>query len=558
VKVLRPRDFVFFAAGALAYFLIGRLSLCFAFTQANASAVWLLSGLSIGALARFGPRYGVSVFLGSLVLNAIVARQHDVSAGTAWLSAVGIALGSVGEALLGAFFARRLFGSSPYLGTPRGVLDLFLWVALVPALVSTGSGIATLSATGSLPSSQWLYVASTWALGNVAGTLLGAPLFFSESWRGWLRARLHEWESLALFALLVLLVLTISNVHFSGWLERWPKSWLAVPFMLWIAIRLGRRSTTVAAMLIMFLGVAQTMGGRPVFSADTPEQSLLALQFFVIMVAALGLTVSMVAHQLALQRQAMEAVLASQDLLESMVMEETSTLVATAMHDLQSPLHGIRNLLQLARTRAERLSGMDREHLLAQMQASVDRMLTMVASTLGPLKTPRENSARVARCDLGELVRRAAETERAAAKRKGLILLIEELPEQPIFVVTESVPVEHVLGNFLSNAVKFSSPGACVSLTLSETEEEVQLSVTDEGPGISAEDRPHIFSGTLRGNGARPTDGEPSSGLGLFLSARLAERLQGRVSCEGSEGGGSVFSLWLPKVTSDSAAHVSR
>jgi signal transduction histidine kinase len=243
----------------------------------------------------------------------------------------------------------------------------------------------------------------------------------------------------------------------------------------------------------------------------------------------------------------MEAVLASQTLLETMVIEEKSVMAATAMHDLQSPLHGIRNLLEFARTRPERLSGSDREHLLADMQASVDRMLSMVATTLAPMKTDRaESSDSFATCDVGALARRVIEADAPLAGSKG-VALQSAIPTAPVVVFAESIAVEHILGNFLTNAVKFSAPGATIVISVEETAESICLSVEDEGPGIPEEDRQEIFSGKIRAHGARPTSGEPSSGLGLYLAGRLAERLGARISCEAGRSGGSIFSLCLPR-----------
>jgi len=211
------------------------------------------------------------------------------------------------------------------------------------------------------------------------------------------------------------------------------------------------------------------------------------------MVTVLGLTVSTLAHQLRLQRKAMEAVLTSQTLLETMVIEEKSVFAATAMHDLQSPLHGIRNLLEFARARPERLSGSDREHLLADMQASVDRMLSMVATTLAPMKAERaEAFDSVAPCDVSALARRVAEAEAPLAGSKGIALRLA-IPTEPAVVIAESIAVEHILGNFLSNAVKFSAPGATIVISVEETAGSICLSVEDEGPGIPEEDRRRSF-----------------------------------------------------------------
>lgn len=544
----RSRYYLNNAAGALAYIVIGWLSLRFALTLSNCSAVWVLSGLCIGSLARFGNRYWPAVFFGPLVLNTIIALQDGAHWAPAFISAVGVAAAEVGEALLGAKFARRLLGDPPTITAPETVFGLLFWVSFLPALVSMGVSLIGLYFTGLIPAANIPGVAITWVLGNVAGTTTCAPLFFIPSWRGWISERLHfrVWESMALLALLLLTVVTISGVEFSGWIGRWPKSWLAVPLVLWIAIRLGRRTTMVAVLLLMVMGVAQTMRGFPVFPADTPEHSLLSLQLFIVMVAVLGLVVSTLAHQLRVQRKAMENVLAGQKLLESMVIEERGVLTATAMHDLQSPLHGIRNLLEFARMRPERLSGSDRENLLGDMQASVDRMLSMVATTLAPVKAERITQAPLdsTPCDVNALVKHLVEAEAPLAGSKG-VAVRRRLLEQPVIVHAQSIAIEHILGNFLSNAVKFSVPGTIVTVSVKDLPEGVRLSVADQGPGIREEDCRDMFSGRLPARAVQPTSGEPSTGLGLYLAGRLADRLGARVTCEAGPNGGAVFSLWL-------------
>jgi len=99
--------------------------------------------------------------------------------------------------------------------------------------------------------------------------------------------------------------------------------------------------------------------------------------------------------------------------------------------------------------------------------------------------------------------------------------------------------------------VKFSVPGTIVTVSVRETGENVRLSVADQGPGIREEDCRDMFSGRLPSHVAQPTSGEPSTGLGLYLAGRLADRLGARVSCEAGPNGGSVFSLWLRRAAAN-------
>jgi len=116
---------------------------------------------------------------------------------------------------------------------------------------------------------------------------------------------------------------------------------------------------------------------------------------------------------------------------------------------------------------------------------------------------------------------------------------------QPVQVWTDRVAVSAILDNFLSNAVKYSSPGSRVWVRLEKQADFAVCSVRDEGPGLSLEDQRKIFQ---RGTKLtpRPTAGEPSTGYGLSVAKELTELLGGEISCESKLGAGTTFSLRLP------------
>lgn len=105
--------------------------------------------------------------------------------------------------------------------------------------------------------------------------------------------------------------------------------------------------------------------------------------------------------------------------------------------------------------------------------------------------------------------------------------------------------LDRAVTNLLDNAAKWSPPGAevAVALELDEAERRAFLSVRDHGPGIAAEDLPHVFERFYRAPGAR---GMPGSGLGLAIVRQVAELHGGGASAAVAPGGGALLRLELP------------
>jgi PAS domain S-box-containing protein len=144
-----------------------------------------------------------------------------------------------------------------------------------------------------------------------------------------------------------------------------------------------------------------------------------------------------------------------------------------------------------------------------------------------------------------ELLVTLAEEYRVTAETAGLSLRIDSPSEVPL-IHTDPGRVRQILGNLLSNALKYTDTGG-VTLRLHQAEaasgrEYVKVDVIDTGPGIAADQQERLFREFSRIN---PGD-KPGAGLGLAISQRLAQMLGGRITLQSEQGRGSTFSLWLP------------
>jgi two-component system sensor histidine kinase BaeS len=117
-----------------------------------------------------------------------------------------------------------------------------------------------------------------------------------------------------------------------------------------------------------------------------------------------------------------------------------------------------------------------------------------------------------------------------------------DLETEPVEAVADAMRVHQILANLLSNALKFTPSGGTVAVALTVEEGTVVLRVADTGPGIPADELPHIFDRFFRGRDARAR----GSGIGLTVARELARAHGGEVDVSSEPGRGTTFIVQLP------------
>jgi signal transduction histidine kinase len=229
---------------------------------------------------------------------------------------------------------------------------------------------------------------------------------------------------------------------------------------------------------------------------------------------------------------------AKNDTLEALDREKTN-LVRIVTHDLRAPLGNISTIAQLALDEPSP----PREQV-ALIHQIADEALETVAQLLNWQAANR--SAFVLHpepLDVAELLVSVVGQFATEAARKSIAL---HLPteRQDKWALGDRNFVRKILENLISNAIKFSPPDKSIYLGIREGIDAVTVTVRDEGPGIRPEDMPKLF-GQFQQLSARPTAGEASSGLGLYIAKRYAEAMGGGISCESIFGQGATFNLRL-------------
>ena len=214
--------------------------------------------------------------------------------------------------------------------------------------------------------------------------------------------------------------------------------------------------------------------------------------------------------------------------------------VANASHELRTPLFSLGGFLELLDD--EDIDDDTRAGFLREMREQVSR-LTKLATDLLDLSRLDADAVRVQHepIDLAVTARGLVREFRGLAAGHGSrISLVRQTREVP-HAVGDEQRVQQIGRALLDNAIRHNPNGIEVRVAVTADDGMVRLEVSDDGPGVAPEDARHLFERFYRGE----TTSAAGSGLGLAIARELAERMDGRLELESSEGD-TRFALSLP------------
>jgi two-component system, sensor histidine kinase and response regulator len=215
-----------------------------------------------------------------------------------------------------------------------------------------------------------------------------------------------------------------------------------------------------------------------------------------------------------------------------------------AAHDLRNPLAGIQGFSEiLASGDAGEVNDEQKEYLdiiqecAVFMFSLVDDLLDVAVIESGKFELDLKPGS------INDLVQRRVRLVSPMAIKKHLTIRtsLEDARQVPF----DSNRLSQVVDNLLTNAIKFSPPGKTITVSVKEGEAMIEINIRDEGPGISEEEQSRLF-GDFQRLSSRPTAGEESTGLGLFISKKIAKAHGGIIRVDSRLGEGSTFTLVLP------------
>ncbi len=227
--------------------------------------------------------------------------------------------------------------------------------------------------------------------------------------------------------------------------------------------------------------------------------------------------------------------------------------LAVAAHELRNPMTPIGARIELLLARARRKPETVPEGTvqgLERLQRSVDAYIRRATTLLEVSRIDSGNlDLRTAEVDLSALVHRVATDMTPAARRAGCRIRLS-VPEG-ITARCDATAIEQILENLLSNAIRYGA-GRPVEVALAGDGAILRLSVRDEGVGISESDQPRIFE-RFRRLGRKSANG--GFGMGLWITRRLVEAMQGEITVTSAPGIGSTFTVTLPLPHDEADGH---
>jgi signal transduction histidine kinase/ABC-type amino acid transport substrate-binding protein len=225
--------------------------------------------------------------------------------------------------------------------------------------------------------------------------------------------------------------------------------------------------------------------------------------------------------------------------------EEKNNLIHVLAHDLRTPINQIAGLVQLHTLQHKTLSKEDK-FTFDTIMGSVERLNEMISKILDveviESQVPNINKEQL---DVSKIIGEALEEFSKIAKKKS-IKIKGHLPNE-ILVLGDRLYLRQIFDNLISNALKFSYPGTVINISAAENKQKVEIKIADQGPGFTHQDMKELF-GKFHRLSAKPTAGEPSTGLGLSIVKKYVDLLNGTIECDSEMGKGAVFTIHLPVV----------
>ena len=219
--------------------------------------------------------------------------------------------------------------------------------------------------------------------------------------------------------------------------------------------------------------------------------------------------------------------------------------VNVAIHDIRNPVSVINAILNLLKNKIENPDEKTSEYL-EKADLMTTELLRITQELLQSIRfTDEDLLVETKAIPLSNTISLLNHFFQFLAEKKGIRIEVKNKKTQEISVLAHEKSLFDALSHIMSNAIKYSPKNSKISIEVIEKDKKVSIEITDSGPGIPADEVEKLFTKYGRLS-SRPTGGEMSTGLGLYLTERLVKAMGGSCGAR-SANPGSTFWVELEK-----------
>jgi signal transduction histidine kinase len=226
--------------------------------------------------------------------------------------------------------------------------------------------------------------------------------------------------------------------------------------------------------------------------------------------------------------------------------QEKNEFLSIAAHDLKNPISAIHTIVDFMKMQYHEISDEQILKSLDMIDKSTTQMFLLINNLLDVNRIESGSyGLQKTSIDALALIKSAVQShQQPSAARKNIQLRLN-VPESPCLTMADEKIYGQIVDNLLSNAIKYSPKDQLVEIRVVAEDHKIRCEIQDHGPGLTDADQKRLF-GKFARLSARPTGGESSTGLGLYIVKKLVTMLNGVVWCVSEHGKGATFVFTVP------------